>query len=248
MSGHGNQDSDYFNNRPSSAPEGVLLKDELLPCPFCGSANIRIDHDAPLMVTVNCDDCECCTRDHGDAQEATRVWNRRAALAAPSPAETVCYETYAAIGTILVGLAERGHPQAEKLLDNLSEARLVHKDVLPFEDVPPSKDLPMTEAIKVVQALASIAERLDGYLNSPEQVALGDELRALIEKMQREAPVAAGWRYRIAGDDFPYQWKYEEHPALAQRLMDAMSEDAPVPYYEVQPLYTFPQPALGEKE
>lgn len=54
---------------------------------------------------------------------------------APDEAKLVCYETYAALGAFLMDLAEKGHPQAEKLLDNLSEARLVHADVLPFADV-----------------------------------------------------------------------------------------------------------------
>jgi hypothetical protein len=49
-------------------------------------------------------------------------------------AALVCYEAYAALGAFLMDLAENGHPQAEKLLDNLSAARLVHDDVLPFAD------------------------------------------------------------------------------------------------------------------
>lgn len=50
----------------------------------------------------------------------------------PTEAELVCYQTYAALGMLLLEMAEQGHPQAEKLMDNLSQARLVHADVLPF--------------------------------------------------------------------------------------------------------------------
>lgn len=60
-----------------------------------------------------------------------------ASIRAEKPeAVDVCHRTYAALGPALFDLAERGHPQAGKLLDNLSQARIVHADVLPFADVP----------------------------------------------------------------------------------------------------------------
>jgi hypothetical protein len=75
-----------------------------------------------------------------------------------SEAEQVCHETYAAIGTILFDLAESGHPQAEKLLDNLSEARLVHKDVLPFADNPAIKQTPLEGGGSAVDGVRGDAE------------------------------------------------------------------------------------------
>jgi 5'(3')-deoxyribonucleotidase len=63
-----------------------------------------------------------------------------------SEAELVCYETYAVMGGLLslLDLDERGElvdvEKITKLLDNLSEAKLIHKDVLPLiiEDMPHS--------------------------------------------------------------------------------------------------------------
>lgn len=90
----------------------------------------------------------------------------------PTEAQKVCYEAYAALGTILMDLAEKGHPQAEKLLDNLSEARLMHSDVLPFTDVA-AAPVPSSKVLDLV-------EKLDGYLTSPEQIALRDALLAAL--------------------------------------------------------------------
>lgn len=46
--------------------------------------------------------------------------------------ETICAEAYQVVGT-LASLADVFETDAvEKILDNLSEARLVHDDVLPF--------------------------------------------------------------------------------------------------------------------
>ena len=52
-------------------------------------------------------------------------------------AALVCAETYQAVGSMLSDLGQFDAPHGEKLLDNLSEHRLVHDDVLPwpsFED------------------------------------------------------------------------------------------------------------------
>lgn len=64
---------------------------------------------------------------------------RQAAPQQPSEAEHVCAEAYQVAGCLLsdAGLFET--EQARKLLDNLSQARMVHKDVLPWSSVEVTK-------------------------------------------------------------------------------------------------------------
>lgn len=56
---------------------------ELKPCPFCGFDKIETD-GTPLMVTVYCPRCDIGTAPMGDADEARRAWNTRAAIAVAS--------------------------------------------------------------------------------------------------------------------------------------------------------------------
>jgi hypothetical protein len=46
---------------------------------------------------------------------------------------TICSEAYQVVGSLLSDLGKFETPEAEKILDNLSQQRLVHKDVLPWE-------------------------------------------------------------------------------------------------------------------
>jgi hypothetical protein len=50
----------------------------------------------------------------------------------PKEAEQVCAEAYQVVGSLLSDLGKFDTPEAEKILDNLSQAKLVHKDVLPW--------------------------------------------------------------------------------------------------------------------
>jgi Lar family restriction alleviation protein len=50
----------------------------------------------------------------------------------PREAEQVCAEAYQVVGSLLSDLGKFDTPEAEKILDNLSQAKLVHKDVLPW--------------------------------------------------------------------------------------------------------------------
>lgn len=52
--------------------------------------------------------------------------------AEPSEAEKVCFEAYQAAGSMLSDLGAFETEEAQKLLDNLGAARLIHKDVLPW--------------------------------------------------------------------------------------------------------------------
>jgi hypothetical protein len=47
-------------------------------------------------------------------------------------AELVCCEAYQVVGSLLSDLGVFDSPEGQKVLDNLSEARLVHKDILPW--------------------------------------------------------------------------------------------------------------------
>ena len=51
----------------------------------------------------------------------------------PSQAQLVCWEAYQVVGSLLSDLGKFGTPEGDKILDNLSAARMVHKDVLPWE-------------------------------------------------------------------------------------------------------------------
>lgn len=47
-------------------------------------------------------------------------------------AELVCWEAYNVVGSLLIDLNKHDTPEAERILDNLSQARKVHDNVLPW--------------------------------------------------------------------------------------------------------------------
>ena len=53
----------------------------------------------------------------------------------PSEAELVCWEAYQVVGDLLYKAGLFDTDQADKILDNLAECRLVHDDVLPWPAV-----------------------------------------------------------------------------------------------------------------
>jgi hypothetical protein len=89
------------------------------------------DDDGNAPMSAMCEDCGGKGMYVPDAPPGTA-----APESEPSEATRVCQETYAALGSILFDMAERGHPQAEKLMDNLAAASLAHRDVLPFHPAP----------------------------------------------------------------------------------------------------------------
>src|SRR5262245_59331042 len=50
----------------------------------------------------------------------------------PTQAELVCAEAYQVVGSLLADVGQFDSEAAQKVLDNLSEARMVHDDVLPW--------------------------------------------------------------------------------------------------------------------
>lgn len=64
---------------------------DLLPCPFCGSTNLRYDF-AGSQGYIECNECgtegpcdEQAADPHCDIEAAYDTWNRRATLAKPAP-------------------------------------------------------------------------------------------------------------------------------------------------------------------
>lgn len=53
--------------------------------------------------------------------------------------EEVCAEAYQVVGALALMADVIDTPEVEKVLDNLSEARMVHDDVLPFAPKPTPK-------------------------------------------------------------------------------------------------------------
>lgn len=55
------------------------MAEELKPCPFCGSENIREHSGYPLEYwSVKCLDCGGRMQFYGSQQQAINAWNRRA--------------------------------------------------------------------------------------------------------------------------------------------------------------------------
>ena len=53
------------------------MKNELKPCPFCGSTEIKVDDDQGFYF-VYCDQCVCETAKYVTEDKAIEAWNRRA--------------------------------------------------------------------------------------------------------------------------------------------------------------------------
>lgn len=53
-------------------------------------------------------------------------------MTAEDELRTICAEAYQVVGSLLSDLGKFNMPEAEKILDNLSQQRLVHNDVLPW--------------------------------------------------------------------------------------------------------------------
>ncbi len=54
------------------------MSEELKPCPFCGSKNIRIWDNDNILPWVQCNDCLTSIATRETREEAITAWNRRA--------------------------------------------------------------------------------------------------------------------------------------------------------------------------
>lgn len=81
-------------------------------------------------------------------------------------AATVCGEAYQVVGSLLSDLGVFDTPEAEKILDNLSEHRLVHNDVLPWPSFAPST--PPADVVPVAHTVDNGPGRVVGLEWNPE--------------------------------------------------------------------------------
>lgn len=82
----------------------------------------------------------------------------------PSEAEMVCAEAYQVVGCLLSDLGLFETEAARKILDNLSEARRVHQDVLPWESAAQHQEPPQQERKRLTGEQASA---MAAYFNVP---------------------------------------------------------------------------------
>lgn len=71
---------------------------------------------------------------HAERTDAVRAWEAaQPAQQEPHPAELVCAQAYQVVGVLLDAVGMFDTDKGTHILDNLSEAQVVHDDVLPFE-------------------------------------------------------------------------------------------------------------------
>ncbi|MBT2322564.1 hypothetical protein J7E62_09420 [Variovorax paradoxus] len=98
------------------------------------------------------------------AEDAARMREAIALLQAePSEATLVCYEAYQVVGSLLSDIGQFHTDSASKILDNLSQAKLMHKDVLPWASLASRAQL--TEG-KIEDIINGLPGGLDGYLKT----------------------------------------------------------------------------------
>jgi hypothetical protein len=88
--------------------------------------------------------CQVADPDGGPAGEIYAMWSAMLAASPalnPTDAEMVCYEAYQVVGSLLSDLGKFETPEARKILDNLSQAKLIHRDVLPWSSYVSSASL-----------------------------------------------------------------------------------------------------------
>lgn len=138
----------------------------------------------------------------------------------PSEAVEVCYEAYQVVGSLLSDLGKFGTPEGDKILDNLSQAKLVHKDVLPwasYESASPSADARalLEQARAGLNYFLTVKEdrcfvegalkSLDAYLSTPASAApAADQWRdpdggRVADRLQPLPADVAAHRLGIAG-------------------------------------------------
>ena len=74
-------------------------------------------------------------RTHRFTADQMREYAARAIREAESEAAEVCGEAYQVVGVLLSDTGQFDTPHGEKVLDNLSAAKRIHKDVLPWSQV-----------------------------------------------------------------------------------------------------------------
>ncbi|MBV2346664.1 DUF551 domain-containing protein [Escherichia coli] len=119
----------------------------------------------------------------------------------PDGLSTVCAEAYQVVGVMADALGVFGDAAVQKVLDNLSQQKLVHKDVLPFS-------LPVTP---------------DGWISCSERMP--EDNKMLLAFSQGEI-VAAYWNWVVSPIDYK---KYGAFTYLSGNILDDVTHWMPLP-------------------
>ncbi|MCQ1828491.1 dATP/dGTP pyrophosphohydrolase domain-containing protein [Escherichia coli] len=119
----------------------------------------------------------------------------------PDGLSTVCAEAYQVVGVMADALGVFGDAAVQKVLDNLSQQKLVHKDVLPFS-------LPVTP---------------DGWISCSERMP--EDNKMLLAFSQGEI-VAAYWNWVVNPIDYK---KYRAFTYLSGNILDDVTHWMPLP-------------------
>ncbi|HCN5135256.1 TPA: DUF550 domain-containing protein [Escherichia coli] len=119
----------------------------------------------------------------------------------PDDLSTVCAEAYQVVGVMADALGVFGDAAVQKVLDNLSQQKLVHRDVLPFS-------LPVTP---------------DGWISCSERMP--EETKMLLAFSQGEI-VAAYWNWVVNPIDYK---KYRAFTYLSGNILDDVTHWMPLP-------------------
>ena len=119
----------------------------------------------------------------------------------PDGLSTVCAEAYQVVGVMADALGVFGDATVQKVLDNLSQQKLVHKDVLPFS-------LPVTP---------------DGWISCSERMP--EDNKMLLAFSQGEI-VAAYWNWVVNPIDYK---KYRAFTYLSGNILDDVTHWMPLP-------------------
>ncbi|WP_244570605.1 dATP/dGTP pyrophosphohydrolase domain-containing protein [Escherichia coli] len=119
----------------------------------------------------------------------------------PDGLSTVCAEAYQVVGVMADALGVFGDAAVQKVLDNLSQQKLVHRDVLPFS-------LPVTP---------------DGWISCSERMP--KDTKMLLAFSQGEI-VAAYWNWVVNPIDYK---KYRAFTYLSGNILDDVTHWMPLP-------------------
>ncbi|HFZ6087242.1 TPA: dATP/dGTP pyrophosphohydrolase domain-containing protein [Escherichia coli] len=119
----------------------------------------------------------------------------------PDGLSTVCAEAYQVVGVMADALGVFGDAAVQKVLDNLSQQKLVHRDVLPFS-------LPVTP---------------DGWISCSERMP--EDTKMLLAFSQGKI-VAAYWNWVVNPIDYK---KYRAFTYLSGYILDDVTHWMPLP-------------------
>ncbi len=146
---------------------------------------------------------QLCKIPPGDMVEIVEMATRKAGNSPVTPDDlsTVCAEAYQVVGVMADALGVFGDAAVQKVLDNLSQQKLVHRDVLPFS-------LPVTP---------------DGWISCSERMP--EDTKMLLAFSQGEI-VAAYWNWVVNPIDYK---KHRAFTYLSGNILDDVTHWIPLP-------------------